>query len=75
MLVAGNVIVGAKDEGSKENGDAVRERNGGDAASISLSLADDEVAALRERERYRDREEGEDEDEDVLQDFVVDEDR
>lgn len=76
MLVAGNVIVGAKDESSKENGDAGSERSGGDTASISLSLADEEVAALRERERYRDREEGKDEgDEDVLQDFVVDEDQ
>ncbi|KAK4166074.1 hypothetical protein QBC43DRAFT_314885 [Cladorrhinum sp. PSN259] len=65
MLVAGNVIIGAKDENPKEDAD------GGvnDTRSISLSLADDEVASLREaraNQLYKD-------DEDVLQDLVVEE--
>ncbi|KAK4223767.1 hypothetical protein QBC38DRAFT_38855 [Podospora fimiseda] len=66
MLVVGNVIIGAKDESTKENAAGGADETG----SISLSLADDEITALRGVRAN----EAVKEDEDVLQDLIVEED-
>ncbi|KAK4204919.1 hypothetical protein QBC40DRAFT_271999 [Triangularia verruculosa] len=57
MLVAGNVIIGSKDEGAKEQ---VKD-DGASSAGISLATQDDGLEGRK----------SEDEDEDVLQDVVV----
>ncbi|VBB84046.1 Putative Transmembrane protein 42 [Podospora comata] len=66
MLVAGNVIIGSKDEGVKE---AVMS-DGVSVDGISLATQDDGVEGRR-----RKSEDDEEEDEDVLQDLVVEEER
>ncbi|KAK0672691.1 hypothetical protein QBC41DRAFT_13454 [Cercophora samala] len=63
MLVAGNVIIGSKDEGVKEQ----LVSDGVSVDGISLATQDDGADGRRKSE--------DEEDEDVLQDFVVEEER